>query len=72
VLGQGKALRYGIGVGRERFTWSGAERVSRVADDSRMRIGTTRLNLRAVTGLSAAFGLALTLAISCCWLGLLR
>jgi hypothetical protein len=21
VLGQGKALRYGIGVGRERFTW---------------------------------------------------
>jgi hypothetical protein len=27
-----------------------------------MRIGTTRLNLRAVTGLSATFGLALTLA----------
>ena len=28
VLGQGKALRYGIGVGREGFTWSGAEVVS--------------------------------------------
>jgi hypothetical protein len=27
-----------------------------------MRIGTTRLKLRAITGLSAAFGLALTLA----------
>src|SRR5262249_55568941 len=26
VLGNGKALRYGIGVGREGFTWSGSER----------------------------------------------
>src|SRR5262249_41911494 len=26
VLGDGKALRYGVGVGREGFTWSGAER----------------------------------------------
>src|SRR5215831_17145014 len=25
VLGNGKALRYGIGVGREGFTWSGIE-----------------------------------------------
>jgi lipoprotein-anchoring transpeptidase ErfK/SrfK len=32
VLGQGKALRYGIGVGREGFTWAGAERVSRMAE----------------------------------------
>jgi len=32
VLGQGKALRYGIGVGREGFTWSGAEKVSRMAE----------------------------------------
>jgi len=32
VLGNGKALRYGIGVGREGFTWSGAERISRVAE----------------------------------------
>jgi lipoprotein-anchoring transpeptidase ErfK/SrfK len=32
VLGRGKALRYGIGVGREGFTWSGAERVSRMAE----------------------------------------
>jgi lipoprotein-anchoring transpeptidase ErfK/SrfK len=32
VLGQGKALRYGIGVGREGFTWSGVEKVSRVAE----------------------------------------
>jgi lipoprotein-anchoring transpeptidase ErfK/SrfK len=31
VLGRGKALRYGIGVGREGFTWTGAERVSRMA-----------------------------------------
>jgi len=31
VLGDGKALRYGIGVGREGFTWTGAERVSRMA-----------------------------------------
>jgi lipoprotein-anchoring transpeptidase ErfK/SrfK/transposase-like protein len=32
VLGQGKALRYGIGVGREGFTWSGAEKISRKAE----------------------------------------
>src|ERR1700730_4028779 len=32
VLGQGKALRYGIGVGREGFTWSGAEKISRMAE----------------------------------------
>ena len=32
VLGDGKALRYGIGVGREGFTWSGVERVSRQAE----------------------------------------
>ena len=28
VLGNGKALRYGIGVGREGFTWAGAEKIS--------------------------------------------
>ncbi len=32
VLGRGKALRYGIGVGREGFTWSGTERISRMAE----------------------------------------
>jgi lipoprotein-anchoring transpeptidase ErfK/SrfK len=32
VLGGGKAIRYGIGVGREGFTWSGAERVSRMKE----------------------------------------
>jgi lipoprotein-anchoring transpeptidase ErfK/SrfK/transposase-like protein len=32
VLGNGKALRYGIGVGREGFTWSGVERISRMAE----------------------------------------
>src|SRR5262249_31553886 len=32
VLGQGKAMRYGIGVGREGFTWSGSERVTRMAE----------------------------------------
>jgi len=32
VLWNGKALRYGIGVGREGFTWSGIERVSRLAE----------------------------------------
>jgi lipoprotein-anchoring transpeptidase ErfK/SrfK/transposase-like protein len=32
VLGDGKALRYGIGVGREGFTWAGAERISRMAE----------------------------------------
>jgi lipoprotein-anchoring transpeptidase ErfK/SrfK len=31
VLGHGKALRYGIGVGRSGFTWSGTERISRVS-----------------------------------------
>ena len=30
VLGHGKALRYGIGVGRNGFTWSGTERISRM------------------------------------------
>jgi lipoprotein-anchoring transpeptidase ErfK/SrfK len=32
VLGDGKAVRYGIGVGREGFTWSGTERVSKMAE----------------------------------------
>ena len=32
VLGQGKALRYGIGVGRDGFTWSGTERISRMKE----------------------------------------
>src|SRR5215217_2866424 len=32
VLGAGKALRYGIGVGREGFTWAGTERVSKMAE----------------------------------------
>jgi len=32
VLGNGKAIRYGIGVGRDGFTWAGAERVSRMAE----------------------------------------
>ncbi|HEY7663452.1 MAG TPA: L,D-transpeptidase [Xanthobacteraceae bacterium] len=32
VLGHGKALRYGIGVGREGFTWTGTERVTRMAE----------------------------------------
>ena len=29
VLGGGKAMRYGIGVGREGFTWSGVQSISR-------------------------------------------
>ena len=32
VLGNGKAMRYGIGVGREGFTWAGTEHVSRMAE----------------------------------------
>ena len=32
VLGHGKAMRYGIGVGREGFTWSGVERVSKMTE----------------------------------------
>ena len=32
VLGNGKAMRYGIGVGRAGLTWSGTERVSRMAE----------------------------------------
>jgi lipoprotein-anchoring transpeptidase ErfK/SrfK len=32
VLGNGKALRYGIGVGREGFTWSGREKISKMAE----------------------------------------
>ena len=32
VLGDGKALRYGVGVGREGFTWSGAEGVTKMAE----------------------------------------
>ena len=32
VLGGGRAMRYGIGVGREGFTWSGTERVGRKAE----------------------------------------
>ena len=32
VLGQGRAVRYGVGVGREGFTWSGVQAVSRKAE----------------------------------------
>jgi len=32
VLGNGKAIRYGIGVGREGFTWSGVKTVGRKAE----------------------------------------
>jgi lipoprotein-anchoring transpeptidase ErfK/SrfK len=32
VLGNNKAMRYGIGVGREGFTWAGTERVTRMAE----------------------------------------
>jgi lipoprotein-anchoring transpeptidase ErfK/SrfK len=32
TLGNGRAMRYGIGVGREGFTWSGSERVSRMKE----------------------------------------
>ena len=32
VLGNGKAMRYGIGVGREGFTWSGVKQIARKAE----------------------------------------
>jgi lipoprotein-anchoring transpeptidase ErfK/SrfK len=32
VLGDGKAMRYGIGVGRQGFTWSGVETITRKAE----------------------------------------
>jgi lipoprotein-anchoring transpeptidase ErfK/SrfK len=32
VLGNGRALRYGIGVGREGFTWSGTQSVTKKAE----------------------------------------
>jgi lipoprotein-anchoring transpeptidase ErfK/SrfK len=32
VLGGGKAIRYGIGVGREGFTWSGVQTITRKAE----------------------------------------
>jgi lipoprotein-anchoring transpeptidase ErfK/SrfK len=32
VLSSGKAMRYGIGVGREGFTWAGTERISRASE----------------------------------------
>jgi lipoprotein-anchoring transpeptidase ErfK/SrfK len=32
VLGNGKAMRYGIGVGRDGFTWSGVQHVARKAE----------------------------------------
>jgi lipoprotein-anchoring transpeptidase ErfK/SrfK len=32
VLGDGRAIRYGIGVGRQGFTWAGVERVTRKAE----------------------------------------
>jgi lipoprotein-anchoring transpeptidase ErfK/SrfK len=32
IMGRGKALRYGIGVGREGFTWTGTERISRMKE----------------------------------------
>jgi lipoprotein-anchoring transpeptidase ErfK/SrfK len=32
VLGNGQAIRYGIGVGREGFTWAGTERISKMSE----------------------------------------
>jgi lipoprotein-anchoring transpeptidase ErfK/SrfK len=32
VLGGGKAMRYGVGVGRDGFTWSGTEHISRMKE----------------------------------------
>src|SRR5262245_40171810 len=32
VLGSGKAIAYGIGVGREGFTWSGVQSISRKSE----------------------------------------
>jgi lipoprotein-anchoring transpeptidase ErfK/SrfK len=32
VLGGNKAMRYGVGVGREGFTWTGREKISRMAE----------------------------------------
>jgi lipoprotein-anchoring transpeptidase ErfK/SrfK len=32
MLGPGKALRYGVGVGREGFTWAGTERISHMSE----------------------------------------
>jgi lipoprotein-anchoring transpeptidase ErfK/SrfK len=32
VLGNGRAVRYGIGVGRDGFTWSGTQTISRKAE----------------------------------------
>jgi lipoprotein-anchoring transpeptidase ErfK/SrfK len=32
VLANGKAIRYGIGVGREGFTWAGMERITKMAE----------------------------------------
>jgi len=32
VLRQGRAIRYGVGVGREGFTWSGVQTISRKAE----------------------------------------
>jgi lipoprotein-anchoring transpeptidase ErfK/SrfK len=32
VLGNGRAMRYGIGVGRDGFTWSGTQTVTRMAE----------------------------------------
>ncbi len=32
VLGNGQAIRYGVGVGRQGFTWSGRERITKKAE----------------------------------------
>ena len=32
TLGNGRAIKYGIGVGREGFTWAGSNRISRKAE----------------------------------------
>jgi lipoprotein-anchoring transpeptidase ErfK/SrfK len=32
VMGNGKAMRYGVGVGRDGFTWAGVQKVTRMAE----------------------------------------
>src|SRR5204862_356487 len=55
VLGQGRAIRYGVGVGREGFTWAGVQSISRKAEwpDWRRRC-RRRMSSRASSGASAA------------------
>src|SRR5262249_16770383 len=48
VLGSGSALRYGVGVGREGFTWAGTQRSTQSVDTGFVALGYAKVSVLGV------------------------